>query len=129
MPDSFRIAKVIPIYKGRDAGSQHEYINYRLFSLHQSFVKSIRKSWYSQLRRFYRSALALYGAANALYWKSSERQSSTHLTVLKHQNIKTSQYKLSKNYWLIALFENFGVFRQKFQYIVSNDHPEKSRGN
>ena len=33
---------------------------------------------------------AFYGVANALYWKSSERQNSTHLTILKHPNIKTS---------------------------------------
>ena len=128
MPDSFRIAKIIRMYKG-NTGSEHEYTYYRPFLLLQSLSEVFEKVVNSQLRRLFRSVLALYGAANALYWKSSERQSSTHLTVLKHQNIKTSQYKLSKNYWLIALFENFGVFRQKFQYIVSNDHPEKSRGN
>ena len=79
--------------------------------------------------RLYRSGQALYGVAKALYWKSSERQSSTHLTVLKHQNIKTSQYKLSKNYWLIALFEILGSFRQKFQSVVSKDNPVGSSGN
>ena len=39
--------------------------------------------------RLYRSGQALYGVANALYWKSSERQISKHLTVLKYQNTKT----------------------------------------
>ena len=46
--------------------------------------------------------------ANALYWKSFERQNSTQLTLLKHQNTKTAQYKLPKNHWVIALFEIFG---------------------
>jgi len=63
--------------------------------------------------RVYLSVLALYGGANALYWKSSERQNSTHLTLLKHQNTQTSLYKLSKNHWVIVLFDFFGSVRKK----------------
>ena len=54
--------------------------------------------------RVYMSVLALYGAENAIYWKSFERQNSMHLTLLKHQNTKTSLYKLSKNGWVCAFF-------------------------
>ena len=39
--------------------------------------------------------------ANVLYWKSSQRQNTTHLTLLKHQNTKTALYKLPKNYCLL----------------------------
>ena len=60
---------------------------------------------------------------NCLYWKSSERQISTHLTVLKHQITKTSLYKLSENHWGFALFEFFGSVRKKLQSTVFNDHP------
>ena len=74
----------------------------------------------------YRSDKAFYGAANARYWKSSERQNSTHLTVLKHQNTKTSLYKLSKNHWVDVLFEIFGSVRKKLQSTVTNDHPVDS---
>ena len=73
--------------------------------------------------RLYRSGQALYGVVKALYWKSSKRQISTHLTVLKHQNTKTSLYKLSKNHWVIALLEIFGSVRKKLQFTVFNDHP------
>ena len=73
--------------------------------------------------RVYLSVLALYGAANALYWKSSERQNSMHLTLLKHQNTKTSLYKLSKNHWVIALFKKIGSVRKRLQSTVSLDHP------
>ena len=66
---------------------------------------------------------ALYGAANALYWKCLKRQNSTYLTLLKHQNTKTSLYKLSKNHWVITLLENFGSVRRKLQSIVFLDHP------
>ena len=66
---------------------------------------------------------ALYGAANALYWKCLKRQNSTYLTLLKHQNTKTSLYKLSKNQSVIMLLEFFGSVRRKLQSTVSLDHP------
>ena len=43
--------------------------------------------------------------------------------ILKHQNTKTSLYKLSKNHWVIALLEIFGSVRKKLQFTVFNDHP------
>ena len=46
--------------------------------------KLFLKGW--MRTRMYRSVQALYGVANVLHWKSSERQFSTHMTVLKHQN-------------------------------------------
>ena len=73
--------------------------------------------------RVYRRVQALYCVANALYWKSSERQIFTHLTVLKHQNTKTSLNELSKNHWVIALFEIFGPVSNKLLVTVSLDHP------
>ena len=73
--------------------------------------------------RVYGSAQALYCVANALYWKSFKRQIFTYLTVLKHQNTKTSLYELSKNHWVIALFEIFGSVSKKLQSTVFNDHP------
>ena len=60
------------------------------------------------------------------YWKISERQNSTHLTLLKHQNTKTSLYKLSKNHWVIALFKKIGSVRKRLQSTVSLDHPVSS---
>ena len=59
----------------------------------------------------------------ALYWKISERQNSTHLAFLKHQNTKTSLCELSKNHWVIALFLISGSLRRKLQSTVSLDLP------
>ena len=73
--------------------------------------------------RVFWSVQALYGAANALYWKCLKRQNSTHLTLLKPQNTKTSLYKLSKNHWVITLLEILGSVRRKLQSTVSLDHP------
>ena len=73
--------------------------------------------------RVFWSVQVLYGAVNALYWKCLKRQNSTHLTPLKHQNTKTSLYKISKNQWVIMLLEIFGSVRRKLQSTVSLDHP------
>ena len=73
--------------------------------------------------RVFWSVQALYGAVNALYWKCLKRQNSTYLTLLKHQNTKTSLYKLSKNHWVIALFKFFGYVRKKVHVTVFVDHP------
>ena len=48
----------------------------------------------------------MYGGANTLYWKSFERQNSTHLALLKHQNTK----------------KNSGIVRNKLLVTVSLDH-------
>jgi hypothetical protein len=74
------------------------------------------------IREFW-SVHAFYGAANTLYWKCLKRQNSTYLTLLKHQNTKTSLYELSKNHLVIALLENFGSVRRKLQSTVFLDHP------
>ena len=66
---------------------------------------------------------ALYGEANALYWKSFESQNYAHLTLLKHQNTETALYNLPKNHWIMALFENFWSIRKKLLVTVLLDHP------
>ena len=73
--------------------------------------------------REHMSVQALYDAAIVLYWKILERQNSTHLAFLKHQNTKTSLYKLSKNHWVITLLGSFGSVRRELQSTVSLDHP------
>ena len=73
--------------------------------------------------RVYKSVEAVNGAANALLWKSSKTQNFTYLTILKHQNTKTSLNELSKNHLVIALFEIFGPVRNKLLVTVSLDHP------
>ena len=70
--------------------------------------------------REYLSVQALYDAANALYWKISERRNSTHLAFLKHQNTKTSLCELSKNHWVIAPFYISGPIKRKLQSTVSS---------
>ena len=52
VPKSFKIAKVIPIYKGKDSGSQYENGNYRPISLLQSLLKELEKVVDSQVRNF-----------------------------------------------------------------------------
>ena len=57
---------------------------------------------------------ALYGAANGPYWESSERQNSTHSTLLKNQNTKTAlnhyRSESSQSCWntLSAIYKCYG---------------------
>ena len=74
------------------------------------------------VREFW-SVEALYVTTNALYWKFLEMQNSMHLTLLKHQNTKTSLYELSKNHWVITLLGIFGSDRKNLQFTVPLDHP------
>ena len=53
-------------------------------------------------------------------------KSPTHLTLLKHQNTKTAQYKLPKNHGVIALLEIFVCVRRKLLVTVFLDHPLRS---
>ena len=69
------------------------------------------------------SVQALFGAAIALYWKIFERLNSMHPAFLKHQNNKTSLYKLYKNHWVIALFQISWSVRRELQFTVYLDHP------
>ena len=81
----------------------------------------VYKVWMN-VREFW-SVQALYVTTNALYWKFLEMQNSMQLTLLKHQNTKTSLYELSKNHWVITLLGIFGYDIRNLQFIVSLDHP------
>ena len=70
--------------------------------------------------RVFMSVWALYGEANAPYWKTIKRPNSSHLTLL---DTKTALYKLPKNRWVIVHFEIFGPVRNKLLVTVSLDHP------
>ena len=70
--------------------------------------------------RVFVSVWALYGEANAPYWKTIKRPNSSHLTLL---DTKTALYKLPKNHWVIAHFEIFGSVGKKLLLTVPLDHP------
>ena len=70
--------------------------------------------------RVFMSVWALYGEANAPYWKTIKRPNSSHLTLL---DTKTALYKLPKNRWVIVHFEIFGPVRNKLLVTVFSDHP------
>ena len=52
-----------------------------------------------------------------------KRKNSLHLRHIGYQNTKTSQYKVSKNHWVCAVFDFFGSVREILQVTVSFDHP------
>ena len=60
VPKSFKKAKVIPVYKGKDSGSQFEYGNYRPISLLQSLSKVLEKLVDAQVRNYLKYRDILY---------------------------------------------------------------------
>ena len=60
VPNSFKTAKIIPLYKGRESGTQHEYTNYRPISLLQAMSKVLEKLVDSQLRNYLKYQEVLY---------------------------------------------------------------------
>ena len=60
VPNSFKTAKIIPLYKGRESGTQHEYTNYRPISLLQAMSKVLEKLVDSQLRKYLKYQEVLY---------------------------------------------------------------------
>ena len=60
VPDAFKTAKIIPLYKGKDSGSKYEYTNYRPISLLNSMSKVLEKLVDKQLRNFLKYEDILY---------------------------------------------------------------------
>ena len=60
VPAAFKTAKVIPLYKGKESGSKHEYTNYRPISLLNSMSKVLEKLVDRQLRNFLKYEDTLY---------------------------------------------------------------------
>ena len=54
---------------------------------------------------------------------SLKRKNSWHLRHIRHQNTKTSPYKLCKNGWVCAFFLFFYSVRDILQFTVFLDHP------
>ena len=52
-----------------------------------------------------------------------QRQDSFHLTLYRHQNIKTSLSILSKNGWVLPFFAILTPITKKLQLTVFLDHP------
>ena len=66
--------------------------------------------------------------AKPLFWQNLERQDCFHLTLLRHQNIKTSLYTISKNSWVLPFLVNLTPVTMKLQLTVFLDHPVYGTG-
>ena len=56
----------------------------------------------------------LVGCSKCSILEYLRKENCVHLTLLKHQNTKTSLYKLSKNHWVITLLENLGPSEENY---------------
>ena len=86
-------------------------------------VKCMYVCWVWMRQMVYMSVQALYGAANARYANISETQNCVQLTLLRHQNTKTSPYRLSKNHLVMPSFAIFLSIIEKLLVTVFREHP------
>ena len=78
-------------------------------------LKVLPKLWFS--------CILTQSGAKPLFWQNLERQDCFHLTLLRHQNIKTSLYTISKNSWVLPFLVNLTPVTMKLQLTVFLDHP------
>ena len=58
-----------------------------------------------------------------LIWHSPERHNFFYLTIIRHQNIKMSIYKVDENHWVMWLFCFLVPVRKILKNTVALDHP------
>ena len=71
----------------------------------------------------YLGSPSLHYGAVTLLWHSPERHNFFHLTIMRHQNIKMSVYKVDKNRWVIWFFVFLVPVRKLLKNTVALDHP------
>ena len=65
---------------------------------------------------------SLQDGAVTLLWHSPEKHNFFHLTILRHQNIKMSIFKVDKNHWVFQFLCAHQI-RKILKNTVALDHP------
>ena len=84
--------------------------------------KTPNRHWQATRDSFLHVWLTQSGA-KPLIWQILERQDCFHLTLLRHQNVKTSLYTIFKNSWVLPFLVNLTPVTMKLQLTVFLDHP------
>ena len=85
-------------------------------------TSTFNRHWQTTGDSFLHVRLSQSGA-KPQFWQNLERQDLFHLTLLRHQIIKTSQCTISKNCRVLQFFENLTPVTKKLQLTVFLDHP------
>ena len=122
VPHQLKKAKVLPIYKGADAGSKHLYSNYRPIAILNTIGKVLEKAVECQLRQHFSSNGLFYSGQYGFRPNRSTTQALLDLTCHVHEKLDHGNHVLGVFIDLSKAFDtlNFDILLQKLaKYGVS----------
>ena len=122
VPPQLKKAKVLPIYKGLEAGSKHLYSNYRPIAILNTIGKVLEKAVEGQLRQYFTSNGLFYCGQYGFRPNRNTSQALLDLTCHIHERLDQSSHTLGVFIDLSKAFDtlNFDILLQKLaKYGVS----------
>ena len=122
VPQQLKEAKVLPIYKGAEAGSKHLYSNYRPIAILNTIGKVLEKAVESQLRQYFSSNGLFYSGQYGFRPNRNTTQALLDLTCHVHDRLDQGKHVLGVFIDLSKAFDtlNFDILLQKLaKYGVS----------
>ena len=115
VPKQLKIAKVLPIYKGVDAGSKHLYSSYRPIAILNTIGKVLEKAVECQLRQYFSSNCLFYSGQYGFRPNRSTTQALLDLTSHVHNKLEQGKSVLGVFIDLSKAFDtlNFDILLQK----------------
>ena len=117
VPSQLKLAKVIPLYKGADAGSKHEFTNYRPIAILNTLSKVLEKVVEYQLRQYFRQNDLFYAAQYGFRPSRSTSHALLDLTAYVHDGVDDGSNVLGIFIDLAKAFDtlNFDVLLEKLE--------------
>ena len=117
VPSQLKLAKVIPLYKGADAGSRHEYTNYRPIAILNTLSKVLEKVVEYQLRQYFRQNDLFYAAQYGFRPSRSTSHALLDLTAFVHDGVDNGSNVVGIFIDLAKAFDtlNFDVLLEKLE--------------
>ena len=124
VPQQLKQAKVLPIYKGADAGSKHLYSNYRPIAILNTIGKVLEKAVECQLRQYFSSNDLFYAGQYGFRPNRNTSQALLDLTSHIHDKLDQGSNVLGVFIDLSKAFDtlDFDILLQKLKrYGVSKN--------
>ena len=117
VPSQLKVAKVIPLYKGVDAGSRHHFTNYRPIAMLNTLSKVLEKVVEYQLRQHFSQNGLFYNAQYGFRPNRSTSHALLDLTSYIHEGVNTDSKVLGVFIDLAKAFDtlNFDILLQKLE--------------
>ena len=117
VPSQLKVAKIIPLYKGVDAGSRHHFTNYRPISMLSTLSKVLEKVVEYQLRQHFSQNSLFYNAQYGFRPNRSTSHALLDLTSYIHEGVNTDSKVLGVFIDLAKAFDtlNFDILLEKLE--------------